>query len=77
MARLGYTRYVAQGGDQGASVTDAMAHLAPNGLLGIHLNFLGLVPPNVLASAFGDAYILGKFRFGINAKKSPIELLPK
>ena len=68
MARLGYTRYVAQGGDQGASVTDAMAHLAPNGLLGIHLNFLGSVPPNVLASAFGDAYILGKFRFGINAK---------
>jgi pimeloyl-ACP methyl ester carboxylesterase len=40
MRRLGYTRYVAQGGDQGAAVTDAMAGQAPEGLLGIHLNFL-------------------------------------
>jgi pimeloyl-ACP methyl ester carboxylesterase len=40
MNRLGYTRYVAQGGDQGAAVTDAMGRLAPAGLLGIHLNFL-------------------------------------
>jgi pimeloyl-ACP methyl ester carboxylesterase len=40
MRRLGYTRYVAQGGDQGAAVTDAMAGHAPEGLLGIHLNFL-------------------------------------
>jgi pimeloyl-ACP methyl ester carboxylesterase len=40
MHRLGYTRYVAQGGDQGAAVTDAMGGQAPGGLLGIHLNFL-------------------------------------
>jgi pimeloyl-ACP methyl ester carboxylesterase len=40
MRRLGYTRYVAQGGDQGAAVTDAMGRQAPDGLLGIHLNFL-------------------------------------
>jgi pimeloyl-ACP methyl ester carboxylesterase len=40
MNRLGYTRYVAQGGDQGAAVTDAMGGQAPEGLLGIHLNFL-------------------------------------
>ena len=40
MRRLGYTRYVAQGGDQGAGVTDAMGRQAPLGLLGIHLNFL-------------------------------------
>jgi pimeloyl-ACP methyl ester carboxylesterase len=40
MRRLGYTRYVAQGGDQGAGVTDAMARQAPHGLAGIHLNFL-------------------------------------
>jgi pimeloyl-ACP methyl ester carboxylesterase len=40
MSRLGYTRYVAQGGDQGAAVTDSMARLAPEGLAGIHLNFL-------------------------------------
>ena len=40
MHRLGYTRYVAQGGDQGAAVTDAMGAQAPEGLVGIHLNFL-------------------------------------
>ncbi|HEV8237240.1 MAG TPA: epoxide hydrolase, partial [Gemmatimonadaceae bacterium] len=40
MARLGYTRYVAQGGDVGASVTDAMGRQAPEGLLGIHVNLL-------------------------------------
>jgi pimeloyl-ACP methyl ester carboxylesterase len=40
MHRLGYTRYVAQGGDQGASVTDAMGRQAPEGLLGIHTNLL-------------------------------------
>jgi pimeloyl-ACP methyl ester carboxylesterase len=40
MHRLGYTRYVAQGGDVGASVTDAMGRQAPGGLAGIHMNLL-------------------------------------
>jgi pimeloyl-ACP methyl ester carboxylesterase len=40
MARLGYTRYVAQGGDVGASVTDFMGRQAPEGLVGIHLSLL-------------------------------------
>jgi pimeloyl-ACP methyl ester carboxylesterase len=40
MSRLGYTRYVAQGGDLGAIVTDAMGRRAPEGLLGIHMNLL-------------------------------------
>ena len=40
MNRLGYTHYVAQGGDVGASVTDAMGRLAPDGLAGIHTNLL-------------------------------------
>jgi hypothetical protein len=40
MHRLGYPRYVAQGGDVGASVTDAMGRQAPEGLLGIHINLL-------------------------------------
>jgi pimeloyl-ACP methyl ester carboxylesterase len=40
MGRLGYGRYVAQGGDVGASVTDAMGRQAPQGLLGIHTNLL-------------------------------------
>ncbi len=48
MRRLGYTRYVAQGGDVGASVTDAMGRQAPDGLAGIHLNLL------VTALAGGD-----------------------
>jgi pimeloyl-ACP methyl ester carboxylesterase len=38
MRRLGYTRYVAQGGDVGAAVTDAMGRQAPQGLIGIHTN---------------------------------------
>ncbi len=40
MRRLGYTRYVAQGGDVGAAVTDAMSRQAPDGLLGAHINLL-------------------------------------
>jgi pimeloyl-ACP methyl ester carboxylesterase len=40
MRRLGYARYVAQGGDQGAAVTDAMARQSPEGLIGIHTNLL-------------------------------------
>ena len=44
MDRLGYTRYVAQGGDVGALVTDVMGRQAPEGLLGIHLNLLAGAP---------------------------------
>ena len=40
MRRIGYTRYVAQGGDVGASVTDQMGRQAPDGLIGIHTNLL-------------------------------------
>ena len=40
MARLGYTRYVAQGGDVGAAVTDAMGRQSAKGLVGIHVNLL-------------------------------------
>jgi pimeloyl-ACP methyl ester carboxylesterase len=40
MRRLGYTRYVAQGGDVGAGVTDLMGRQAPEGLIGIHINLL-------------------------------------
>jgi pimeloyl-ACP methyl ester carboxylesterase len=40
MERLGYTRYVAQGGDLGAAITDAMGRQAPAGLLGIHITLL-------------------------------------
>jgi hypothetical protein len=40
MQRLGYTRYVAQGGDVGAAITDAMGHIGAPGLVGIHTNLL-------------------------------------
>jgi pimeloyl-ACP methyl ester carboxylesterase len=52
MKRLGYTRYVAQGGDQGAGVTDAMGRQAPEGLLGVHFNFLDAAPRELLMAAF-------------------------
>ena len=55
MCRLGYTRYVAQGGDIGAAVTDAMAIQAPEGLAGIHLNFLRRPPLEVAAALLGRA----------------------
>ena len=55
MNRLGYARYVAQGGDQGALVTDAMARLPRNGLIGIHLNLLSAFPLEVLAAVFAGA----------------------
>ena len=49
MKRLGYTRYVAQGGDWGSPVSSAMARQAPAGLLGIHINLPAVVPPEIAA----------------------------
>ena len=47
MKRLGYTRFVAQGGDWGAIITDVLAVQAPPGLLGMHTNMAGVVPADV------------------------------
>ncbi|HYP13159.1 MAG TPA: alpha/beta fold hydrolase, partial [Bryobacteraceae bacterium] len=57
MRRLGYRRYVAQGGDWGAPVTSAMARQQAEGLLGIHINLPATIPPEVLTvlSAGGPA----------------------
>ena len=48
MRRLGYARYVSQGGDWGAIISEVMAVQAPPGLLGIHINMPGTVPASVL-----------------------------
>jgi pimeloyl-ACP methyl ester carboxylesterase len=55
MKRLGYQRYVAQGGDWGAVVVDTMGVQAPKGLLGIHTNMPGIFPAKVDAAAFSGA----------------------
>src|ERR1700750_2649535 len=53
MKRLGYTSYVAQGGDWGAVVTEAMGRQAPSGLRGIHVNLAAAVPSDVEAALAG------------------------
>jgi pimeloyl-ACP methyl ester carboxylesterase len=56
MQRLGYTRYVAQGGDWGNAVTEFMGVQEPPGLLGIHTNMPAAVPPSITkALALGEA----------------------
>jgi pimeloyl-ACP methyl ester carboxylesterase len=52
MKRLGYTRYGAQGGDWGSIVVDLMAVKAPTGLIGIHSNMPGVIPPELDAALF-------------------------
>jgi pimeloyl-ACP methyl ester carboxylesterase len=53
MTRLGYRRYVAQGGDWGTPISSAMARQAAPGLLGIHINLPATVPPEVAAALAG------------------------
>jgi pimeloyl-ACP methyl ester carboxylesterase len=55
MKSLGYTSYVAQGGDWGSVVVDLMGVQAPRGLLGIHVNMPGVIPPAIDAAAFAGA----------------------
>jgi pimeloyl-ACP methyl ester carboxylesterase len=55
MKRLGYTRYVAQGGDWGNCVTELMALKTPPGLLGIHTNMAATVPADIDKAAFSGA----------------------
>ena len=55
MKRLGYTKFVAQGGDWGALITQLMGAQAPGGLLGIHTNMPGAVPVAIDKAAFAGA----------------------
>src|SRR4029079_3582250 len=58
MDPLGYTRSVAQGGDQGASITDALGRQAPDGLLGVHFNLLSAAPKELLMAALSPRTVL-------------------
>ena len=67
LRRLGYGRYVAQGGDVGASVTDAMGRQSPEGLAGIHMNLLvttlgGAMPPTETEEERAAANQIATFR---------------
>jgi pimeloyl-ACP methyl ester carboxylesterase len=53
MKRLGYQKFVAQGGDWGAIITEVMGAQAPPELLGIHTNMPNVIPPEIDAAAFG------------------------
>src|SRR3954463_3903889 len=55
MKRLGYTKFVAQGGDWGAVITEQMGLLAPPELLGIHTNMPGVFPDDINNAAFSGA----------------------
>ena len=59
MKRLGYERYVAQGGDWGAIVTDLMGVQAPKGLAGIHSNMAGVVPTDAFTSLARNVFGAG------------------
>lgn len=55
MQRLGYQKFLAQGGDWGAIITDIMAAQSPNALLGIHTNMAGAVPTDIDVAAYTGA----------------------
>ncbi|MDA9405856.1 epoxide hydrolase family protein [Bradyrhizobium sp. CCBAU 45384] len=64
MKRLGYTRFVAQGGDIGALISTAMAEEAPPELVGFHTNFPGTIPPEI-----GKALLSGEAPTGLSAEE--------
>jgi pimeloyl-ACP methyl ester carboxylesterase len=73
MKRLGYTRYVAQGGDWGTPISSAMARQAAPGLIGIHINLPATIPPEVVPALGG-----GPLPAGISDKeREVIEALKK
>lgn len=59
MGRLGYERYVSQGGDHGSVISDTMARQAPKGLLGIHVNMPATVPADIAKALNGGNLITG------------------
>jgi epoxide hydrolase len=69
MSRLGYTRYVAQGGDWGSFVTTRLAQMKPPGLLGIHLNFPLVLPDPLPTGSLTDEEKVALARVQILASK--------
>jgi len=67
MDRLGYTKYVAQGGDWGNAVSEIMALIAPPGLLAIHTNMPATVPPDISAALASGTVPVGFSAEEINA----------
>ena len=68
MKRLGYAEYVAQGGDWGSVIVEAMGRQAPEGLLGIHVNLPAAVPPEIGAALAGG----GPAPAGLSAQEQAV-----
>ena len=69
MRRLGYTRFVAQGGDWGAQITDVIGSKAPAELLGIHSNMPGTVPPEISRALATNVLGAGDPPSGLSAEE--------
>ncbi|MFD2615593.1 epoxide hydrolase family protein [Paenibacillus gansuensis] len=69
MKRLGYTKYVAQGGDWGAVITDLMAVQKSPGLVGIHTNMPGVFPPEIDKAVQSAAFIRSPLPSGLSAEE--------
>jgi pimeloyl-ACP methyl ester carboxylesterase len=75
MKRLGYTKYVAQGGDWGAVVTDLMGVQEPKGLVGIHTNMPKVIPPAIEAAIIAGNPLPSDIVLANDEEKAAVEQL--
>ena len=71
MKRLGYTHYVAQGGDWGGGLVEVMGRQAPDGLLGIHTNLAAVFPPDAAEAIDRRTRAGGTLREGTRGVRRP------